>query len=87
MQRDELPQFTLSCGNVFADLDLPEPDVLLAKADLAVQIVDTLRTRGWNVKHAAAALGIPPEQVQLLHCDPLDSFSLADLSHLLSRLT
>ncbi len=35
---EEEIEVTPSCGNVFADLNLPDPELLLAKAKLCVKI-------------------------------------------------
>ncbi len=38
-------EYTPSTGNVFADLDLPHADDLLAKAELAAKIVAEIQRR------------------------------------------
>ena len=38
-------EYTVSSGNVFADLELPEPEELLAKARLAHHILEALERR------------------------------------------
>ena len=46
-----------SSGNVFADLDFPEVDLHLLKAELVVQIDDILRERGITRTETARLLG------------------------------
>ena len=47
-----------SSGNVFADLDVTEPDQALAKAELAHQISSVIQSRNINQTKAAEILGI-----------------------------
>ena len=47
-----------STGNVFADLGLPRPDEVLAKAELAQKIVAIIHERRLTQTEAAAILGI-----------------------------
>ena len=51
--------------NVFADLDLENADVMLAKAHLARQISVLINDRNWTRDQAAEYLGI--SQSELLH--------------------
>lgn len=50
-------------GNVFADLGLPDPDVMLVKAELAIAIKEVIDTLGLTMKEAAAATALTEEQV------------------------
>ena len=75
-----------SSGNIFADLDLPEPEELLAKAALGLQIRDAIVERGWTQVQAAAALGIPQPKVSALMGARLSGFSIERLLRLLLRL-
>jgi predicted XRE-type DNA-binding protein len=47
-----------SSGNVFADLDLPDADEALAKAELARRVCALLAGRKLTQARAAAVLGI-----------------------------
>jgi predicted XRE-type DNA-binding protein len=49
---------TRSSGNVFADLDLLNPEELQLKARLTHLITRIIRQRGWTQSQAAKALGI-----------------------------
>lgn len=61
MEREAVPETpiesTESSGNVFADLDRPDADELLAKSERVHQITGLIRRRGLTQKAAAALLG------------------------------
>ena len=83
---DQEISFVTSSGNVFADLNLPEPEELLAKSALGMQIFDAIRERGWTQAQAAASLDIPQPTVSLLMGAKLAGFSIERLLRLLLRL-
>ena len=85
---DSVRDRSASSGNVFADLDLPEPEELLAKAQLVRAIDRAVSERGWTEARAAAALGMDEPRLSALlrgHFDdiPLDQLlrCLRDLGH------
>ncbi len=45
-------------ANVYAELDFPDADAMLIKAQLVLKIAETLRERGWTQEHAAKVLGM-----------------------------
>jgi predicted XRE-type DNA-binding protein len=51
-------EFTPSSGNVFADVNLPDADDLLARPELAAKIIAEIRLRRLTQNRAAAILGI-----------------------------
>ena len=57
-------EYTIGSGNVFADLGLPKPDDLLAKAELASKIVEEIERRRLTQSQAAALLGIDQPKSQ-----------------------
>jgi predicted XRE-type DNA-binding protein len=75
--------FTPSSGNVFADLNLPQADDLLAKAELAAKIVAEIRRRRLTQSQAAALLGIDQPKVSALKQGKLSGFSIERLMRLL----
>lgn len=79
-------EFTESSGNVFADLDLPDADELLAKSELVHQITGLIRRRRLTQKAAAALLGTTQPIVSDLIRRRLDRFSLERLFAFLNRL-
>ena len=64
-----------SSGNVFADLGLPKPDDLLAKAELTAKIIEEIQRRRLTQSQAAAILGIDQPKVSALKQGHLSSFS------------
>lgn len=75
-----------SSGNVFADLELPDPDATLAKAELARRVGDILSARKLTQARAAAVLGIDQPKVSALIRGKLDGFSTDRLLRFLNAL-
>ncbi len=73
-------------GNVFADLELPNPEELLAKAKIASSIHDVIKSRGLTQKKAAELMGIDQPKVSKIIRGRLSEFStewlLARLLHM-----
>ena len=78
--------YTISSGNVFADLELPNPGELLAKAELARQINAIITQRKLTQSAAADLLGIDQPKVSALSTGKLTGFSLERLFKLLNML-
>jgi predicted XRE-type DNA-binding protein len=76
-------EFTPSSGNVFADLNLPNADDLLAKAELAAKIIAEIQRRRLTQSQAAAILGIDQPKVSALKQGKLSGFSIERLMRLL----
>jgi predicted XRE-type DNA-binding protein len=66
---------TPSSGNVFADLNLPHADDLLAKAELAAKIIAEIQQRRLTQSQAATILGIDQPKVSTLKQGKLSGFS------------
>src|SRR5947209_1748349 len=79
-------EFTPSSGNVFADLNLPHADDLLAKAELAAKIIAEIQRRRLTQSRAAAILGIDQPKVSALKKGKLSGFSIERLLRLLLKL-
>jgi predicted XRE-type DNA-binding protein len=75
-----------SSGNIFADLNLPEPEELLAKANLAYRIREAIAERSWTQAQAAEALDVPQPTISLIMNAKLSGFSMERLLRLLLRL-
>ncbi len=75
-----------SCGNVFADLGLPDADEYLAKSELAVQIFKIIRRRRLTQAAAGKLLGITQPKVSALLNGRLDGFSTDRLFRFLNAL-
>lgn len=79
-------EFTPSSGNVFADLNLPRPDELLAKAELAAKIVAEIQRRRLTQNQAAVILGVDQPKISALKQGKLSAFSIERLMRLLLKL-
>lgn len=76
-----------SSGNVFADLDLPNPEALQLKARLTHRIARIIKQRGWTQRHAAQVLGIKqPDVSELIRGERLEHYSVERLMVFLSKL-
>jgi predicted XRE-type DNA-binding protein len=79
---DEM-SYTLSSGNVFADLGVAEPEEHLAKAQLVGRIAEAIAERGVTQMRAADILGLPQPKVSALLRGDFSGFSLEALFRLL----
>lgn len=77
---------TVSSGNVFADLGLPDAEELLAKADLMIEIHNIIEERGLTQTEAAEILGIDQPKVSALVNQKLSGFSMERLYRYLNAL-
>lgn len=84
VSRDAI-EFEPSSGNVFADLGLPDADVALVKADLALQIAGLIGERDWSLDTAAAALGLEPGELDRVLRGALGDTPLERLLAMLTR--
>jgi predicted XRE-type DNA-binding protein len=73
-------------GNVFADLELPNADEMLAKAELAIKITSILRCRRLTQTQAARTLGVDQPKVSALVRGRLAGFSIERLLRFLLLL-
>ena len=78
--------YTVSSGNVFADLGLPNPEEALAKAELAHKITVLIEDRGLTQVQTAKLLGIDQPKVSALIRGRLSGFSLERLMRFLLML-
>jgi len=74
--------FTISSGNIFADLGFSNPEEWLAKAELARQINTIIKQKKVTQVAAAALLKIDQTKVSSLSTIRLSSFSIEMLSQL-----
>ena len=75
-----------SSGNVFADLELADPDEALIKAELARAIAAIVTARRLNQTQAAEVLGIDQPKVSALMRGRLSGFSVDRLLRFLLAL-
>lgn len=73
-------------GNVFADLELPNPEEHLAKAELASRIGEAIRQKRLSQAATAGLLGIDQPKVSRLLRGHLTNFSAERLMHFLTLL-
>jgi predicted XRE-type DNA-binding protein len=78
--------YTVSSGNVFADLGLPNPEEALAKAELAHKITVLIQDKGLTQVQSAKLLGIDQPKVSALIRGRLSLFSLERLMRFLLML-
>lgn len=83
---DKHEDFVESCGNVFADLGLPNADELLVKADLMHAITQEIERRNLTQQQAAALIGITQPEVSRIARGRMDAFSQERLIDILRRL-
>lgn len=79
-------EYTPFSGNIFADLDLPDPELLLAKAKLCAKISRIVRERKLTQKQAAKLMGLTQPNVSDLLNGRLDGFTLDRLFRCLDAL-
>lgn len=75
-----------SSGNVFADLGLDQPEVRLAKAELAARIAAVLRDRELTQKQAAEMLGLDQPKISAIVRGKLSGFTIDRLLRFLADL-
>jgi predicted XRE-type DNA-binding protein len=79
-------QFEEGSGNVFADLNLPNPEEVLVKAELAQRINSVIQKKKLTQEQAALVLGIDQPKVSALASGKLSGFSLERLIRFLNEL-
>ena len=77
---------TESSGNVFADLDLPNAEQELLKAQLTLQIYTIVKDSGMTQVEIAKILGVRQPQVSLLMRNRAGNFSVGRLMEFLTAL-
>jgi predicted XRE-type DNA-binding protein/uncharacterized protein (DUF433 family) len=77
---------TAGSGNIHADVGFDDPDLELAKAELAREIVSILEERQLTQKQAAAILGVDQPKISALVNGRLGVFSTERLMRFLTRL-
>ena len=73
-------------GNVFADLERPDPDAHLLKAELVTRIDKIIRERGLKQIEAAKVLGLSQPDVSRLLRGNFREYSVERLLRLLTAL-
>lgn len=86
MAKRKEKEYEVTEGNVFADLDLDQPEELLARSKLLTEVCKLIRSSKRTQKEIAAELGITQSKVSLLMKGRLSAFSTETLMHYLSLL-
>ena len=73
-------------GNVFADLDLPDPEIALTKAELVQHIRASIRRRKLTDAKAAKLLGLDESKVSALVRGRVEKYSIDRLVRFLVAL-
>lgn len=81
-----MTNFENSSGNVFADLNVPNPEEALAKAELARQINRVIKKKKLTQNQAALVLGVDQPKISALISGKLSGFSLERLFRFLNEL-
>lgn len=79
-------QVTISSGNIFKDLGLPNPEERLLKAQLARKISEAISKLNLTQAEAAEIIGIDQPKISLLVRGRLSGFSTDRLLEYLNRL-
>jgi predicted XRE-type DNA-binding protein len=86
MKRAKGVEVEASSGNVFADLEVPDPEETLAKAELVSRIGDIIAERKLTQAAAAAILGVDQPKVSALVRGKFAGFSIDRLLRFLNAL-
>lgn len=86
MKRTKKAKVTPSSGNVFADLDLPEAEDRLLKAQLALKIQQLIKQKGMTQAEIAPLLGLDQPKVSNLMRGRLAGFSVERLFGIMNKL-
>jgi len=74
------------CGNVFADLGLPDAEKLKIKSGLVIEITRAVRNLGLTQEEAGRRMGIPQPKVSVLLRGDFANLSERKLMDCLNRL-
>jgi predicted XRE-type DNA-binding protein len=86
MRKTKKPMVKKSSGNVFADLQLPNPEAALAKAKMASRICQIIAERGLTQTEAAEILDLDQPKISALVRGKLSGFSVDRLFRFLNDL-
>ena len=79
-------KYEVSSGNVFADLNLPHPEEMLVRAEIAMQICSLIKGKELTQEQAALLLGVDQPKISALMNGKLPGFSLERLLGFLNEL-
>jgi len=79
-------EYEVGSDNIFADLGLPNPEELMLKAQLAIQVRELVMQRGLTQAQVAEVTGITQPRVSRLLNGHMGDFSVERLFFILQRL-
>ena len=77
---------TKSCGNIFADIGLPNPEEMLMKAEIVSKIKQEIKNRQLTQKQAADIMAISQPRLSLIFRGQYTNISESKLLHCLNAL-
>jgi predicted XRE-type DNA-binding protein len=83
---DDSPAVIAGSGNVFADLELPHPDLALAKAELVQRLRELIAERQLTQARAGQLLGLDQPKVSALLRGRVSGYSIDRLFRYLNAL-
>ncbi len=75
-----------SCGNIFADIGLPDAEELLVKSQIVRKIEQEIKQRKLTQKEAAILMDIPQARVSKIVNGKFQDISESKLMHCLNKL-
>ena len=85
-KKSEAVAVEFGSGNVFADLDLPDPEKLKIKSGMVVEITRAIGRLGLNQVEAGRRMGIPQPKVSAMMRGDFANMSERKLMDCLNRL-
>jgi predicted XRE-type DNA-binding protein len=82
----EIIEFTPSSGNVFLDLDLPDPETKLLKVKIFAQITKLIKTQNIPLEKLALKLNLSAQELKNIREEKLSNLSLETLLRCLNIL-
>lgn len=79
-------EITPSSGNVYADAGYSNPEEAMAKADLAILIAETIKSKKLTQKKAAALIGVDQPKISAIIRGQLSGFTIDRLFRFLTAL-
>lgn len=79
-------KMTSSCGNIFADIGLPNPEDLLIKSQIVVKIKEEIESRKLTQQQAAEIIDIPQPRLSKILRGQFLNVSESKLLHCLNKL-
>ena len=73
-------------GNIYADLDIPNADEMLIKAQLATKIAEIIKERNWTQQEAASVLAMTQTRLSCMLRGQFRGISEAKMLEYLTRL-